>query len=38
MVKEDISNVNDVGAVMREYYTDPEAVLKRAGASGNDEK
>jgi archaeal flagellar protein FlaI len=38
MVKENISNVNDVGAIMREYYTDPEAVLKRAGASGNEEK
>lgn len=38
MVKENISNVNDVGALMREYYTDPEAVLKKAGVSGNAER
>jgi archaeal flagellar protein FlaI len=38
MVKENISNVDDVGALMREYYTDPEAVLKKTGVSGNAEK
>ena len=35
MVKEGISNVHDVGAVMREYYNDPQAVIDRAGANEN---
>ncbi len=38
MVKENVNNVNAVGALMREYYTDPEAVLKKAGVSGNAER
>ncbi|MEK6970617.1 MAG: ATPase, T2SS/T4P/T4SS family [archaeon] len=31
MVKEKIRDINQVGSVMAEYYSDPAAILKRAG-------
>ena len=38
MVKENINNVDAVGEIMREYYTDPNSVLKRAGANMDEQK
>jgi archaeal flagellar protein FlaI len=35
MIKKNLNNVNDVGSVMREYYTDPESVLDKTGAKEN---
>ncbi len=35
MVQKNLNNVNDVGALMREYYTDQKSVLDKSGASTN---
>jgi archaeal flagellar protein FlaI len=35
MGKKGVSNVHDVGAIMREYYNDPKTIIDRAGANEN---
>ena len=35
MVKNNINKINDVGKLIREYYSDPQSIIDKTGAREN---